>query len=151
MIASPGDRRDEDIIEASTILAGHFDYYICKADDNRRKRGHDEVPKMLQKGFIDNGVDSSNINVIPDEVEAIDTALNMAQQGDLVVVFGDSIARSWKQIIHFNNNTPNENNNVTQQIEPDLNLDNIIDENDTLIRDEKGVRIARNEDEDGDE
>ena len=150
VIASPGDRRDEDIIEASTILAGHFDYYICKADDNRRKRGHDEVPKMLQKGFIDNGVDSSNINVIPDEVEAIDTALNMAQQGDLVVVFGDSIARSWKQIIHFNNNTPNENNNVTQQIEPDLNLDNIIDENDTLIRDEKGVRIARNEDEDGD-
>jgi len=150
VIASPGDRRDEDIIEASTILTGHFDYYICKADDNRRKRGHDEVPKMLQKGFIDNGVDSSNINVIPDEVEAIDTALNMAQQGDLVVVFGDSIARSWKQIIHFNNNTPNENNNVTQQIEPDLNLDNIIDENDTLIRDEKGVRIARNEDEDGD-
>ncbi|MEH6361828.1 MAG: Mur ligase family protein, partial [Amylibacter sp.] len=32
----PGDRRDEDVFEASGILAGHFDHYILKADDNRR-------------------------------------------------------------------------------------------------------------------
>ena len=150
VIAAPGDRRDEDIFEAGNILAGHFDYYICKADDNRRKRGHDEVPKILQKGLIDKGVDSSTTSVIPNEVEAIDAALNMAQENDLVVVFGDSIARSWKQIIHFNDNTPNENNNVTPQVGPDQKFDSIIDENDTLIRDEKGVRIARNEGEDSD-
>ncbi len=150
VIAAPGDRRDEDIFEAGNILAGHFDYYICKADDNRRKRGHDEVPKILQKGLIDKGVDSSTISVIPNEVEAIDAALNMAQENDLVVVFGDSIARSWKQIIHFNDNAPNENNKATPQVEPDQKLDSIIDENETLIRDEKGVRIARNEGEDSD-
>ena len=150
VIAAPGDRRDEDIFEAGNILAGHFDYYICKADDNRRKRGHDEVPNILQKGLIDKGVDSSTISVIPNEVEAIDAALNMAQENDLVVVFGDSIARSWKQIIHFNDNAPNENNKATPQVEPDQKLDSIIDENETLIRDEKGVRIARNEGEDSD-
>jgi len=149
VISAPGDRRDEDIFEAGKILAGHFDYYICKADDNRRNRGHDEVPKMLQKGLIDKGIDPSTTAVIPNEVEAIDAALNMAQDNDLVVVFGDSITRSWKQIIHFNDNTTNENT-VTPQVGPDQKLSSIIDENDTLIRDEKGVRIARNEGGDSD-
>jgi cyanophycin synthetase len=149
VISAPGDRRDEDIFEAGKILAGHFDYYICKADDNRRNRGHDEVPKMLQKGLIDKGVDPITTAVIPNEVEAIDAALNMAQDNDLVVVFGDSITRSWKQIIHFNDNTTNENT-VTPQVGPDQKLSSIIDENDTLIRDEKGVRIARNEGGDSD-
>ena len=73
----------------------------------------------------------------------------MAQDNDLVVVFGDSITRSWKQIIHFNDNITNENT-VTPQVGPDQKLSSIIDENDTLIRDEKGVRIARNEGGDSD-
>jgi cyanophycin synthetase len=47
------------------------------------------------------GVPQSAISVIPDEQAAIDAALNMSRQGDLLLVFSDALVRSWKQIIYF--------------------------------------------------
>ncbi len=149
VVAVPGNRRDEDVIEATEILAGHFDHYICKADDNRRKRGHDEIPKMLQEGFIKQGVAAEAITVIPSEVEAVDHGLNMAQEGDLLVVFGDDSVRCWKQIIYFR--SENEPEIVaTLPDEEEVALDDLMDDGDTLIRDERGVRLARDTSEDGD-
>ena len=98
----PGDRRDEDIAEAARIVSGHFDHYICRRDDNLRGRGSDEVPLILKTALIEGGVAEDAISVIPDEVEAVDAALNMAAVGDLILIFGDNIARAWKQIIYFN-------------------------------------------------
>lgn len=98
----PGDRRNEDIEQAAGIVAGKFDHYICRADDGRRGRGDSEVPDMLRDTLIKNGVDADRIKVIPNEVEAVDAALNMAQPDDLLLVFGDNITRTWKQIIYFN-------------------------------------------------
>ena len=151
VVAVPGNRRDEDVLEATEILAGHFDHYICKADDNRRNRGHDEIPKMLQEGFLQRGVDANAITIIPSEAEAVDHALGMAKEGDLLVVFGDDSARCWKQIIYFNSeNRPAPV--ATKQKEEDevIKLADIIGEGDTLIRDERGVRLARNTDEGSD-
>ncbi len=98
----PGDRRDEDMETAAGIVAGSFDHYICRRDDNLRGRGTDEVPKILQTALIEKGVPESAISVIPEEVEAVDAALKMADAGDLVLIFGDEISRTWKQIIYFN-------------------------------------------------
>lgn len=98
----PGDRRNEDIAEAARIVAGHFDHYICRRDDVLRGRGPDEVPKLLQAALLDNGVIKNAISIIPDEQEATDAALKMGEPGDLVLIFGDNIARTWKQIIYFN-------------------------------------------------
>ncbi|MEL7312994.1 MAG: cyanophycin synthetase, partial [Pseudomonadota bacterium] len=47
-LAAPGDRRDEDIHALAEQAAGHFDHYVLKADDHRRGRGPDEVPKMMK-------------------------------------------------------------------------------------------------------
>ncbi|MDE4998880.1 hypothetical protein, partial [Francisella tularensis] len=33
---------------------------------------------------------------------AVDAALNMAEEGDLVVIVADKLKRTWKQIIYFN-------------------------------------------------
>ncbi len=98
----PGDRRDEDIEEAARIVAGRFDHYVCRRDDNLRGRKADEVPKILKSALLENGVGKDAISVIPDETEAVDGALKMAKPGDLVLMFGDNIARTWKQIIYFN-------------------------------------------------
>lgn len=98
----PGDRRDEDIVAAAAIVAGKFDHYICKADDNRRGRGHAEVPELLRKTLIVNGVPKAQIQIIASEVDAVDAALNLSTVDDLLLVFGDNIARTWKQIIYFN-------------------------------------------------
>ncbi len=151
VVAVPGNRRDEDVFEAAEILAGHFDHYICKADDNRRKRGHDEIPKMLKEGFLKQGVDAGVIDIIPDETEAVDMALNLAEEGDLVIVFGDDSARCWKQIIYFQNeNTPKPEtkSRIGEISEPDPS--GMVGEEEILIRDERGVRLARNTDEDSD-
>lgn len=99
--AMPGDRRDQDIRDAARQLAGHFDHYFIKPDDDRRGRGPMEVPDMLKAELMQNGVAESQISLMPDEVTAVDTALAAAQIGDLLVVFADELARSWKQIIYF--------------------------------------------------
>jgi cyanophycin synthetase len=151
VVSAPGNRRDEDVMEATRILAGHFDHYICKADDNRRQRGNDEIPNMLRQGLIQNGVSAEAITIIPDEVEAIDHGLNMAQASDLLVVLGDDSARSWKQIIYFKNeDQPDSEAEVAAPAVKRLRMDEIIGDEGVLIRDERGVRLARNTDEDGD-
>jgi len=106
VVTLPGDRRDEDIAEAGRIIAGGFDHYICRRDDNARGRGDDEVPQLLRTALIANGVAEAAIEVIPSEQEAVDAALNMAEHGDLVLIFGDQIQRTWKQIIYFNREEP---------------------------------------------
>ena len=147
----PGDRRDEDVYEASKILAGHFDHYICKADDNRRRRDYDEIPKMLKAGFIEEGVPEEAISIICDEVEAVEFGLNMAQGGDLLVVFGDDSARCWKQIIYFNQDKQPEQEASPQQAAIETpQIEDIVIDDETLIRDERGVRLARGQDEDSD-
>ena len=98
----PGDRRNEDMAEAARIVAGKFDRYICRRDDNPRGRGHDEVPKIIRDALIENGVDPDRIEVIPEEDKAVTRALELGEAGDLILIFGDSITRTWKQIIYFN-------------------------------------------------
>lgn len=102
VLASPGDRRDEDIYELAATAAPYYDYFICKRDDNLRKRAPDEVPRMLKEALLKAGVSANNIETIESEQEAVNTALSMAEDGDLVVIFADKLKRTWKQIIYFN-------------------------------------------------
>jgi cyanophycin synthetase len=172
----PGDRRDEDIVAAATIVAGKFDHYICKADDGRRGRGDSEVPDLLRKTLLENGVTDAQINVIPDEATAVDTALGLAAADDLLMVFGDNISRTWKQIIYLNRPEGVVEEGAAETTElvsvpqtlgaPDSTLDPLADatpvedapdipENMLLggmrmIRDARGVRLEDTGDEDGD-
>lgn len=100
-IAAPGDRRDEDIDAMARAAAGHFDHFVCKRDDRLRGRGEDEVPTMLRASLLAAGVAEDAIEVVPDEAEAVDHALSLANRGDLVVVFGDKIERCWEQIVGY--------------------------------------------------
>jgi cyanophycin synthetase len=148
VIAVPGNRRDEDVYEATEILAGHFDQYICKSDDNRRRRGHDEIPKMLREGLLKHDVPEDAITIIPDEKEAVDHVLNMAEEGDLVMIFGDDSVRCWKQIIYFRNeDMPEPTASRVKDEEEVLGLEDLVGEGATLIRDDRGVRLARESDE----
>jgi len=101
VLAGPGDRRDEDLIAIARAVAGRFDHYICRRDDNLRDRKPDEVPRIQAAALKAAGVQEAAISVIPDEQEAISTALQMGQPGDLLLIFADALVRSWKQIIKF--------------------------------------------------
>jgi cyanophycin synthetase len=101
VVAGPGDRRDDDLRDIARAVAGRFDHYVCRRDDNLRGRAPDEVPKLIAATLRELGVRGDQITVIPDEQEAIDAALKMGRPGDLVLVFADALTRSWKQVIKF--------------------------------------------------
>jgi cyanophycin synthetase len=101
VLAGPGDRRDEDLIAIARAVAGRFDHYICRRDDNLRDRKPEEVPRIQAEALEAAGVPEQAISVIPDEQAAISAALQMGQPGDLLLIFADALVRSWKQIIKF--------------------------------------------------
>jgi len=101
VVAGPGDRRDEDLRDIALAVAGRFDHYICRRDDSLRGRAPDEVPQLIAGVLREQGVADGQIEIIPDEQEAIDAALRMGQPGDLLLIFGDALTRSWKQVIKF--------------------------------------------------
>ena len=150
VLAAPGDRRDEDIRDIATEAAGHFDHYICRCDDHRRGRGHDEVAVMLKDALLAAGIHADAIEVIPDEQEATTRSLELAQAGDLVLVLGDNVKRAWKQIIYFNAGAHIENGaaKVPAALELPETEDFKFSDDVEIISDERGVRIARGEDAD---
>jgi cyanophycin synthetase len=94
VLAGPGDRRDQDLVAIAKAVAGRFDHYICRRDDNLRARAPDEVPRLQAQALRAAGVPDSAISIIPDEQEAIEAALRMGEAADALV-------RSWKQITKF--------------------------------------------------
>ncbi len=149
-VACPGDRRDEDIAESATILAGHYDHYVLKADDNRRGRGDDEVPQLMKKNLLEQGVSEDTITIIPDEQTAIQHTLELGQEKDLLVIIGDNVARSWKQIVHFGDGMEKDQTAAKDEPAISMNCEDLVDEDQSLISDDRGVRVAKEIDEDAD-
>ena len=160
VIASPGDRRDEDVYEMAKAAAPHYDHFICKRDDTLRGRDPDEIPTMLRDAFIKEGVSVDNIEMIQSEEEAVNKALSMAKEGDLVTIFADKLKRTWKQIIYLNKESdPKEIKveNKKQEVfsatmiaqDPSLSqeISDVIKAG--IFSDESGVRVV-NHDEDSD-
>ena len=150
-LTMPGDRRDEDIAEVAKIAAeAHFHHYVVKRDDNQRGRGPDEVPRLIEAGLLANGVTPDQITLIPDEQEAVQAVLEMAEPNDLVLIFADNVTRCWKQIIYFGRDpaaVATASSAPAEPVPPD-DLPPLEDLGQmpmgaTLIRDERGVRLAR--------
>jgi cyanophycin synthetase len=153
VLSAPGDRRDEDVAEVGRIAAGHFDYYICRRDDQLRGRKPDEVPKLLQTALQANGVSQDQIALVPEEPLAVDAALRHAKPGDLVLIFADAITRSWKQVIQFRPDAETPQLDArprTSGAEPVLaGVASLMDDGRREFkRDSRGVRIARAEHDD---
>ncbi len=146
VLSAPGDRRDEDIKEVAANAAGHFDHYICRRDDSLRGREHAEVPEMLRHTLIEEGVAGDAIQVIPTEVESVDTALRAGRSDDLILIFGDSLTRTWNQITHFRPDAPSPapeavHDEVAAVELPDLPSDEV-QLGGRIMRDERGVYLA---------
>jgi len=153
VIAAPGDRRDEDIVEIATHCAGAFDHYICRRDDNTRGRGADEVPRMQQQALLDAGVAEQDIEQIPDEQLAVERALGIAAPGDLLLIFADNVARTWEQITGFSADGQGESSPRTAPSTPVIRStpledvpESALGMGDQLVRDQRGVRLPREAD-----
>jgi len=147
VLAGPGDRRDEDLREIARIAGQSFDHIILRRDDDLRGRGTREVPKMMHEALLASGYPAAQVEMIPDEQEAIEAGLKLARQGDLLLIFGDKISRSWKQVIYWKVDGAPEV--ATPSTEPAtansplrLEVESGV-EGAEFIQDERGVRLAR--------
>ena len=156
LLSAPGDRRDEDIRAIARIVAKNFDHVIVRRDDDPRGRKPDEVPRILEAELLASGFPREELQVIVDEQQSITATLELAKPGDIVLLFADKIARSWKQVIYFKNDG-SQSNVAEREAEPapmaqtegPISIDRestALIEGLTLIQDERGVRLAREQD-----
>ena len=156
VLAAPGDRRDVDIQDIAERAASSFDVFFCKRDDRLRGRGPEEVPRLQATKLTELGVSEDAIHIIPDEREAVSTALAFAEPGDLLVVFGDNVTRCWKQIIYYGGRGAGVGDQAKAQpasLVDEGAVDGALlvtswDGVDVLRSDDGGVRLARPDDND---
>jgi cyanophycin synthetase len=99
VIATPGDRRDEDMRELGRVAASLFDTVIVREDANPRGRRRGEIAAHVVEG-IKQAAESrvQSAEVILDEGPAIDAALDLAAPGDVVLLCVDKPADAWRHL-----------------------------------------------------
>jgi UDP-N-acetylmuramyl tripeptide synthase len=89
-LAFAGDRLDSDIQRACSFLANHFDYFVCRRYRGLRGRLPDEIPRLTGSYLQAAGVPEMALQLELDPVTAIQSALESARPGDLLVVLSGS-------------------------------------------------------------
>ncbi|MCH8612541.1 cyanophycin synthetase [Arsenicicoccus dermatophilus] len=96
MIATAGDRRDEDIMELGSVAAKYFDTILVRDDDNLRRREPGEQADLVAQGIRQSqeagDARCTSVEIILDERDATDRAMQLARPGDLVVLCVDKHA-----------------------------------------------------------
>jgi cyanophycin synthetase len=101
VVATPGDRRDEDIRELGRVAARHFDDVIVREDEHTRGRERGECAALVMEGVQEamaQGARAGSVEIIVDEQEAVRRALDRSRPGDLVVLCADHARRVWQEI-----------------------------------------------------
>lgn len=110
VISGVGFRHGHHIEEIAKIVAGQFDIFIC----SRRERLPDyalamvardfpieEVATRLAAAIVAQGVPEENVLAIDLDTAAVDHALVMAREGDLVVLLTGLVDWTWDRLMRF--------------------------------------------------
>jgi cyanophycin synthetase len=93
VVGGPGDRRDEDFVTLGQLSAKIFDRIIVKEDNDTRGRPRGDAAQLILKGIEQSG-QTVPVETILDETSAINTGLDSAPKGGLVVIFPESVSRA---------------------------------------------------------
>ncbi len=101
VIATAGDRRDEDMIELGTVAADHFDVIVVREDATLRGRQAGETAGLVADGVrarIATGARCKQVEIVLDEIGAIRHAMSRANPGDLVILCVDKHAAALAEL-----------------------------------------------------
>jgi len=90
VITAPGDRRDEDIRELGRLAAG-LDHVIIKEDSDLRGREPGEIAGLVREGLVAGGLSEDEIEVVADELDAVDRGIALLDDRDLIVMLADDV------------------------------------------------------------
>ncbi len=101
VIATAGDRRDEDVRELGRVAAGHFDTIVIREDANPRGRRPGETAGLIEEGVrgaMRDGARCKTVETRLEEIDAARHALDLADDGDIVVVCVDHANDVWLEL-----------------------------------------------------
>ncbi|HET7236330.1 MAG TPA: cyanophycin synthetase [Actinomycetota bacterium] len=102
VVATAGDRRDEDMRELGRVAARYFDDVIIREDRSTRGRGRGETAAHVLEGVREamakGGTRAGHVEVVVDEMEATRKALDRSRPGDLVVLCVDYATEVFKEL-----------------------------------------------------
>jgi len=115
VVATAGDRRDDDMRELGAVAAQHFDVVVVREDVSLRGRSRGETSALVAEGVrqsMSDGARCRQLEVIDEEIEAVRHAMSRANAGDLVVLCVDKHAavmqelEGWSQQAQAGSGTP---------------------------------------------
>jgi len=92
MIATAGDRRDDDMRELGAIAADHFDVIVVREDAALRGRERGETSALVAEGVrarMAEGARCKQLEIVAEELTAVRHCMARANPGDLVVLCVD--------------------------------------------------------------
>jgi cyanophycin synthetase len=92
VIATAGDRRDDDMRLLGAVAAQHFDVVVVREDEALRGRQRGETSALVAEGVrrtMSEGGRCKQLEVVVEEIQAVRHAMSRANPGDLVVVCVD--------------------------------------------------------------
>jgi cyanophycin synthetase len=101
VVATAGDRRDEDIVELGRTAAAYFDTLIIREDANNRGRPRGGTAELIEQGVRQaqsRGARAETVETVLDELDATRRALDMGADGDAIVVCVDHPNDVWKEL-----------------------------------------------------
>jgi cyanophycin synthetase len=102
VVATAGDRRDEDMRELGRVAARYFDDIIIREDRSTRGRERGETAGLILEGVREamarGGTRAGHAEVVLDEMDATRKALDRSRPGDLVVLCVDHATEVFKEI-----------------------------------------------------
>jgi cyanophycin synthetase len=101
VVATAGDRRDEDMLELGRVAARYFDELIIREDRHARGRPVGETAGLILAGVNDaiaSGARAGSAEIVLDEMEAARRALDRCRPGDLVVLCVDYATDVFKEL-----------------------------------------------------
>lgn len=102
MVATAGDRRDEDLRELGRVGARFFDVVVVREDERLRGRPAGEAAGLIEEGVREQmareGTRCRQVEIVLREVDAVRHCMARANPGDIVVLCVDSHAQVFAEL-----------------------------------------------------
>jgi len=92
VVATAGDRRDDDMRELGSVAADHFDVLVVREDVALRGRERGATAELVAEGVrarMAEGARCKQLEIAVEEIDAVRHAMSRANKGDLVVLCVD--------------------------------------------------------------